>query len=373
MVAKKRQSNFELLRIIAMFLIILHHSVMHGLILSGVLQAQSIVKRIEITQLALFGKVSVGIFVMITGYFMINSQYSPAKSRKRLKNLWLQLFFYSTLILALALSRHWVVLNWNNGVQAILPVLTNLWWFATVYVLLYVVMPYLNLLLNQLTKQQYSKLVIILLSLGSIYPTFFRNYNAISDSDIDNLLLFVMFYVIGAYFRKYTFKNAHKERKIAWLTFISTLALNLGQASLLGYISYRTSNMLYLERSEALNNTSSITVTLLAVSLFVIFKHINLQFSPTINNLALTTFGIYLIHDHPFIRQKLWYEWFNIPNLFAKYSFGSFVWHVLLIVTLIFISCAAIEWCRLWLFKKLAKTTTLVNKEKIQVILNINK
>lgn len=67
---KKRISNFELLRIIAMFMIVLHHAIVHGVWLSN--------KHIIMTPLvdatiynffAMGGEIGVYLFVMITGYF----------------------------------------------------------------------------------------------------------------------------------------------------------------------------------------------------------------------------------------------------------------------------------------------------------------
>lgn len=88
---KKRQSNFELLRVIAMMMVIIHHSMIHGTL---------DVSRTTISQgnqysLALFcmlafgGKVGVCVFSLITGYFML---YSHISVRKLVK-LWLPIFF----------------------------------------------------------------------------------------------------------------------------------------------------------------------------------------------------------------------------------------------------------------------------------------
>lgn len=72
-----RQSNFELLRIIAMLLIVLHHSMIHGTLTTPgkvVLDTGNPFTFGIYNFLAFGGKVGVYIFVLITGYFMINSK-----------------------------------------------------------------------------------------------------------------------------------------------------------------------------------------------------------------------------------------------------------------------------------------------------------
>ena len=90
-----RKSNFELLRIIAMILIIAHHFSLHGGF--RVVQSKPLINRIWILWLQLGGKIGVNIFVLISGYFLVSS---PAFKLKKVLKLWLQLFFYSIVIYA---------------------------------------------------------------------------------------------------------------------------------------------------------------------------------------------------------------------------------------------------------------------------------
>ena len=89
-----RQSNIELLRIIAMVIIVAHHFAVHG---GFDFPIETVApNRLWIQFLALGGKIGVNIFVLISGYFLID-----AKSLKKVKvlKLWLQIFTYSASIL----------------------------------------------------------------------------------------------------------------------------------------------------------------------------------------------------------------------------------------------------------------------------------
>ena len=87
-IKKLRDSNIELLRIISMIMIVVHHYEMFaGFTNSGNVSLNSY---IEIALYSL-GKLGVNIFVIISGYFLITSQFNTKKAVK----LWMQIFFYS--------------------------------------------------------------------------------------------------------------------------------------------------------------------------------------------------------------------------------------------------------------------------------------
>lgn len=93
----KRMSNFELLRIIAMMMIVFSHFVQYGLMRNGyqgafeIWYSQSVISQLVTSSLAL-GSVGNGIFFMITGYF-----YSQ-KNKISLKKI-----FFTTLFLLILL------------------------------------------------------------------------------------------------------------------------------------------------------------------------------------------------------------------------------------------------------------------------------
>ena len=86
----ERKSNFELLRIIAMFMIIFHHISVHSNFNNLTTTNLLYLKFIQIG-----GKIGVNIFVLISGYFLINTE--RIKINKIFK-LWGQMLFYSLLI-----------------------------------------------------------------------------------------------------------------------------------------------------------------------------------------------------------------------------------------------------------------------------------
>lgn len=74
MTTNKRISKFEFLRIFAMYLIVLHYSIVHGAL--SISSAQLRLHPINSVLLSILesgGKIGVFLFVLITGYFMVYS------------------------------------------------------------------------------------------------------------------------------------------------------------------------------------------------------------------------------------------------------------------------------------------------------------
>ena len=68
-----RDSKFEILRIIAMLLIVAHHFVVHGFELENIETFSY--NKIVVEILSLGGKLGVNLFVLISAYFMIDSKF----------------------------------------------------------------------------------------------------------------------------------------------------------------------------------------------------------------------------------------------------------------------------------------------------------
>ena len=74
----KRRSNFELLRVIAIVFIILYHFVFYQKDIFSVITTNSVINILY----SLFyagGKIGVALFIMITGYFMIDKEITLKK------------------------------------------------------------------------------------------------------------------------------------------------------------------------------------------------------------------------------------------------------------------------------------------------------
>lgn len=87
-----RNSNFELLRILAMIMIVAHHFAVHSAL---DVSTMSYANNLWISFLRNGGKLGVNIFIMISGYFLISSK--KYKSSNILK-LYLKMLIYGLIL-----------------------------------------------------------------------------------------------------------------------------------------------------------------------------------------------------------------------------------------------------------------------------------
>lgn len=106
---KKRQVNFELLRILCMYMIVIGHCLFHGRVTAKL--GYGTVNYFLSYLIQSFSVVHVNCFVMIGGYFAIDRSF---KSERAIK-LWKQVAFYSLNIFLL--SALFGQAGWADGVR----------------------------------------------------------------------------------------------------------------------------------------------------------------------------------------------------------------------------------------------------------------
>ena len=101
--ANDRQSNFEVLRIFAMLLIVLHHLCQHGLWFP---EGTALSKNVYISKFFYGwpGQLGNWLFILTSGYFVSKSEFSWKKVFK----IWFQIFFFSSLY------RNYLLFNKNS-------------------------------------------------------------------------------------------------------------------------------------------------------------------------------------------------------------------------------------------------------------------
>ena len=331
-----RKSNFELLRIIAMTMIIAHHVAVH----SGFsFASDSIsVNRLWIQLIEMGGKIGVNIFVLISGYFMITA--NSIKTTKVI-NLWLQIFTYSFgFFLAVALLSP-DSFSMDALIKSAMPITFSKWWFASTYFVLYLISPYVNKLLNSFDKKQYQRFLALLLFCWCIIPTLLSKSWQSSD-----LLWFVFLYALAGYVRLYTDIRSIKRSTcilltviIIALTFLSVIALDI-----LG-----TKNAFAAKYATYFYGMSKLPVLLISLLLFLGFATTNIGCIPLVNAIASTCFGIYLIHDNNYVRLVLWNMIFHNTR-FQESSF--LIPYTLLQVVIVFVACGIVELLRIHLIER---------------------
>jgi hypothetical protein len=338
-----RDSNFELMRIVLIFMIICLHYLGHGgAIYNLTLSDFNFYPAYFIECLFLL---AVNCFILITGYYQMNFKM------KKLFNLWGQVFFYSVIISIIFWSLKFEPITIKQILKTFFPLIMGRWWFFSVYIFLYLLSPFINIVLGNINKKLHLRLLGTLLFfnviLTSLNSTFFNN----SSCDIES---FILLYCFGNYIRKYDFP--HFNYILVYL--LSSVVL------LFGVIVFKSYNIPHIDRLFSYN---FILIEISSICLFLSFKKIQIQ-STQINKVASAVFGIYLISDHPYVRDFLYSNILFTQN----YYFSTlFIPHLIVSAFLIFIVCLFIETARQKLFV-LLKVDSIFTKIKKKKLLNIS-
>lgn len=287
----KRKSNFEILRIISMVMIVMHHYAIY----SGFLFTNEItINRIIINFFEMFGRLGVCLFVMISGYF-----YDKLKFKiKKFITLILQVFVFSIIGLGIGIITNSENLNFVNIVKSILPTTFGLYWFTSCYVLIYIFAPFFREIIETISKKNFKILLTVMIIIWGILSnipgtkTFFNE-----------LIWLIVIYFLSAYIRKYDC-NILKNDKIRAIGIIIVIVMMNVIMVILELLSTRISVL--SEKIYYFNNLKSPFILILTVLIFLIFKNLNIRNSNVINKIASTTFGIYLVHENVFLRDIIW-------------------------------------------------------------------
>ena len=351
MTVKERNSNFEFLRIIMMLLIVFHHSIVHGIIPQGpklIINLNKIwIHDFICSCFAMFGKMAVDVFVMISGFFLVKSCFNYKKMFSKILRLVAQVYFYSLLIFSIASHWHWIPIKTMDVLAAIFPFFYNTYWFAIDYLLLYLVYPYINILINNLTQKQHFNLILTLILSFTIVPVFVPSI--VTEHTIELFILFVIFYIIGGYIRLYPIKNASFDKKIGAFVFFITILVTILLIFLNIYLGQYTENISFMHESFNIDDQYSFLTLIMAVSLMYWGKNWRPHTSKTINFISATTFDVYLIHDNPIMETVLWNNWLHMPTLFTEPAL-HLILVVLVVCPIIFIVCSLIGSLRLVIF-----------------------
>ena len=290
----QRNSKFEILRIICMLMIIAHHLVTHGGYLS---ESVSSVNQGFMNSM-IGGKLGVNLFVLISGYFLCKSKFKFSKLIK----LMFEILFYSFFIYIVFVATGTVEFSVKEFFCSIFPISTNAYWFMTCYVVMYVLSPFINKVLNSSSKKECLLLICFLLVFQTIIPLAGFSY-------LSNVAWFITLYLIAGFLRLYPTKIADHK----WLNIIVFC------------VSYLCIALFNVFLNISLWNATSIVCLICAVSLFNVFKNIKKPInSKFINVVASATLGVYLIHDNNYVRGWLWQTLLKCPDMAGEWFFPLF-------------------------------------------------
>lgn len=341
---KQRNSSIELLRIIAMILIVFHHFSVHGIYLGYAQHTPSFNNHLLASLLSSGGKLGVDLFMIISGYFMVKTTFKRSKFNQLLTQMW----FYAILFYIINLWTHWTPINIKSILSALLPFTYTEYWFMTAYLVVYLLSPFINHLLSSLSKANFQKLLVIIGGLVFVLPTFLPKSMEMMDNGI---IITLSCYLFGAYIRLYPITPSIMKKWGYYLTIISSVTI-IGSIIIFTILAYQTHISTIMSHITFLAGSNSIFILLLSIGLCIIAITAKPFYNKTINLIAGTTLGIYLIHDNPIVRHGLWQNILK-TNHFYQMNGLQLLISAIIICTAVFLCCSIIEWIRQQLFKSI--------------------
>lgn len=293
---------------------------------------------------------AVDCFALITGYIYFDMKFKYS----RIINLWLTVLFYTVSITLVALIFSPSDVGVLDIIRMFLPIMGSWYWYFMAYFGMFFLIPFINIFLRQVSKDNLKKLIFTLIILFSVF--YFIPFNKIFTRDNFGLnygysmTWLVILYILGASLKIFEVEK-YVSKKLCVLIYLV--------ACIVGFIGRMATDFVtlkYLGEITKLNNfmieyTSSI-ILLMAVSLFLFCIKIDFKdglVSKIITWFAPMSFAVYVIHHHKFSMR-----WFTRSKILSStVNLPAFLMLIKLIVILlvIYVGCSLIDYFRIKLFK----------------------
>lgn len=283
-----RQSNMELLRIVAMFMIVVYHTVYYRLYNY----------RLEtplFSSLMVVLHIGVPLFVLISGYFGIKP------SVRGFFKLYAILLFYNLALYGYRVVSGDVTFSAREFLRLWLPFSRGrVLWFFKVYIMLYISAPIVNYL-----KEIMGMKLILVSGFLTFYFGWFAQHPSLSDGK--NIVNFVFLYLLGYMLRNmlvsWKVPSGKKRMMLALGYIVLTIAVGI-------ILAYPNDNVQRFGKRLFWGYNSPVLL-LMSVLFFCYFATFNFKSKMT-NWWAGSVFAVYMIHENYWFLKNNWYNMIDL-------------------------------------------------------------
>lgn len=330
-----RSSSIELFRILTMLMIVAHHYVVNSGLLNCIEnQTTHEVRDYILLLIGWGGKTGINCFVFITGWFMCKSQISVKKFIKLLA----EVEFYSVTIYMLFLAFGYQNFTIKSFVKAVFPLYNISTGFTSCFLLFYTLIPYLNILIQRLQKNEHLKLIILLLLTYTVFPTFIK-----TTVVFNYITWFSIVYIVAAYIRLYP-KKWCSNNYIVLVCLLISVILSWISVVVLAFICFKTGkeiqNCYYF-----VSDSNKLLALLTAIFSFLLFNNIKMKYNKFVNVVAASTFGVLQIHTSS-DTMRTWL-WGTVCDNIGAYNTSHWLLHAIVCIAMIFLVCTVIDIVRI--------------------------
>lgn len=341
---KSRNIGLDILRIFSMMGIVGLHVIGRGGILANVKINTLNYAVAYFFEILLFA--SVDIFAMLSGYLYCDKPNIKTKSILDL--------ILSTVVYCFVITGVFYAFDLYNArsstislVESLFPMLQSAYWYITSYILVFLMIPYMNKFLDAISRETLKKMIIVLFVLFCIISIFgVRDYFKIENGYSPFWLIYC--YFIGAYIKKY-----FSCKKIKTSNLIAIIIVNVFIILLWNIVVGNLTIKLFggARYNELLMRYNSPFVVVNAICMFLLLEKVTIKsnrVAKLIIAISSTTFGVYIIHCHVLIFSNV------LKNAFQSFAESNTIYLIgsIILGTLgIFCITASIEYIRKKIFK----------------------
>ncbi|WNX85164.1 acyltransferase [Agathobaculum sp. NTUH-O15-33] len=321
---QEKQSNVELLRIIAMLFVIAYHIISQS-------NALDVVNSDNFVFCVVFhagGRMACNIFVMIGAFFLVDLPFRV----ERITQLYIKTLFACLLVNGFILLTFPHITNTSLYFLQFFPIAGKPYWFIQNYIFLLVLSPFLNQILHNNKNNAYIKGLLfgalVIVALGSI--PLLSTYIPFSN----DLVWFVFLYCLMGYLKQ------HPIRILASKYTCLLIALMMYSVMCVSVLIFDHLKTMWLHAWEIrfffVSTYQSFFSFICALCLFYFFVNIRIPTSKIINVIARHSFGIFILHQVPILYWDgwVWKYFFKIDVQFNTPQFIPYCFFVMFAVVI---------------------------------------
>lgn len=356
--SNSRNEGVDLLRIVAMFMVLFLHILGGG----GIIFEAETLSPNGITawffEMAAFS--AINCYGVISGFVGVHSKYKYSN----LVYLWLQVALYCVGITLIHCIRYPQAFPLSVLWESFFPVCNGKYWYFTAYAGLFFVMPLLNMAVKNLKKAQLRAILLCLFMLFSVLPSIFRKDIFMTCWGY-GILWLCFLYLVGAYIRLHGLfsNNPRLALLIYGVCVVVSWLVKLWEEAVLTEDKYAALSTSFIAQY------TSPTVFLAGVMLFAAFCGIKLPrwAKKVVSVVSPCAFGVYIIHTHFILWDRLiTYKYVH----FINYSPLGMMVAVFLTAICMFALLTFIDFIRLQIFN-LLKIKPLLQKAENKLLGNL--
>ena len=347
---KNRNSSIELLKIIAILSIIVSHCTQSLAFASPYYQGEDFLldlgssttcpQQFFLSLLMFAGLFGNAIFIVSSFYFLQDSNHA---SKKKIFHFALDIWVISVIFLLVTLIIKEGELSKSLIIKQLFPNYFCTNWFMSLWMILYLIHPVLNRLMDTFGKRWHLRAIVLLFSFYCVLGLFFTG--ALFPSLI---LVWVCFYFIVGYMTRY-FPNINRNTRFNVLLVVISLSIHILSLLFLNTIAQTTGLLeghLLLFRKDC-----NPLFFFMAIGLFNLFSS-KCFYSNTINKIAACSLFVYVIHENQLLRYLFRPSWWEC--IYNTYGYDNVVLWVGGMALLLFVTSLSLS----FIYKKTFQRVT---------------